>query len=161
MKTTIILDDDLYKKLENRPTMSSGEAVLGFGDQALERYGSTRKLSLLINEKLRGLKEPRRVERKRKRRTYRLGRDLSPEQIDRLVEGEFGGGGRVSVIDTNVLVYDTFEDTSRHAEARALLDSLLEWRVPTVVFVEFVAFLSRTFWLRLSWSSASGSPRCG
>ena len=50
----------------------------------------------------------------------------------------------MSVIDTNVLVYDTFEDTSRHAEARALLDSLPEWRVPTVVFVEFAAFLNRS-----------------
>ncbi|RLE86688.1 MAG: hypothetical protein DRJ49_07470, partial [Thermoprotei archaeon] len=38
VKTTIILEDDLYKELVK---------------EALERYGTTRKLSKLINEMLR------------------------------------------------------------------------------------------------------------
>jgi len=43
VKTTIILDDDLYKALVK---------------EALEKYGSTRKLSKLINEKLRAYTAP-------------------------------------------------------------------------------------------------------
>ncbi|MGB9760665.1 MAG: PIN domain-containing protein [Thermoproteota archaeon] len=46
-------------------------------------------------------------------------------------------------MDTNVLIYDTFEDTVYHKEARSLLDSLLEWNVPSVVIIEFVAFLNK------------------
>jgi predicted nucleic acid-binding protein len=46
-------------------------------------------------------------------------------------------------LDTNVLIYDTFEDTVYHKEARSLLDSLLEWNVPSVVIIEFVAFLNK------------------
>ncbi|MCX8189127.1 MAG: hypothetical protein N3F64_05400 [Nitrososphaeria archaeon] len=38
VKTTIVLEDDLYKELVK---------------EALEKYGTTRKLSKLINEKLR------------------------------------------------------------------------------------------------------------
>jgi len=44
VKTTIILDDDLYKALVK---------------EALEKYGSTRKLSKLINEKLRAYTAPK------------------------------------------------------------------------------------------------------
>lgn len=49
----------------------------------------------------------------------------------------------MTILDTNVLIYDTFEDTVYHKEARSLLDSLLEWNVPSVVIIEFVAFLNK------------------
>jgi len=51
-KTTIILDDDLYKALVK---------------EALEKYGSTRKLSKLINEKLRAYTVPEKRWRRRGR----------------------------------------------------------------------------------------------
>jgi len=69
MKTTIILDDDLYKELVQ---------------EALEKYGTTRKLSLLINEKLKG--GVRRGGRGKEGLSVRIGRDLKPEEINRLVE---------------------------------------------------------------------------
>ena len=68
MKTTITLEDELYKKLVK---------------EALERYGSTRKLSLLINEKLKkceGLEGPKR------RTTFRLGKKLTFRKIEELIE---------------------------------------------------------------------------
>jgi predicted nucleic acid-binding protein len=46
-------------------------------------------------------------------------------------------------VDTNVLIYDTFEDTSYHEDARRILDSLPEWRIPSIVLVEYIAFLNR------------------
>jgi predicted nucleic acid-binding protein len=46
-------------------------------------------------------------------------------------------------VDTNVLIYDTFEDTSHHEDARRILDSLPEWRIPSIVLVEYIAFLNR------------------
>jgi len=71
VKTTIILDDELYKELVK---------------EALEKYGTTRKLSELINEKLRmkifsekPIKEPK------KRLHVRLGKKLSPEKIEKLI----------------------------------------------------------------------------
>lgn len=75
VKTTIILDDNLYKELVR---------------EALERYGSTRKLSRLINEKLREAmaKHPGGTgEEGEKRIRIRLGKVLPPEEIERLVEG--------------------------------------------------------------------------
>jgi len=69
MKTTIILDDDLYKQLVQ---------------EALEKYGTTRKLSLLINEKLKG--GERKGRRGKEGLSIRIGRDLKPEEIDRLTE---------------------------------------------------------------------------
>jgi|YelNatPaOPRAMG01_1025707.scaffolds.fasta_scaffold206906_2 hypothetical protein len=69
MKTTIILDDDLYKQLVQ---------------EALEKYGTTRKLSLLINEKLKG--GGRKGRRGKEGLSIRIGRDLKPEEIDRLTE---------------------------------------------------------------------------
>ncbi len=74
VKTTIILDDDLYKELVR---------------EALERYGSTRKLSKLINEKLReAMSMPLggAGEEDRKRISIRLGKALPPEEIERLEE---------------------------------------------------------------------------
>ena len=49
----------------------------------------------------------------------------------------------MTVVDTNVLIYDTFEDTSYHENARRILDSLSEWRIPSIVLVEYIAFLNR------------------
>ncbi len=46
-----------------------------------------------------------------------------------------------AVIDTNVLVYDTFEDSVYHEEAKKLLDDLDEWIIPTIVIHEYVWIL--------------------
>lgn len=46
-----------------------------------------------------------------------------------------------AVIDTNVLVYDTFSDSLYHKEAAALLDSLDTWVIPLIVIYEYVWFL--------------------
>ncbi len=43
-----------------------------------------------------------------------------------------------AVIDTNVLVYDTFEDSIYHEEAKKLLDSLDKWILPLLVVHEYV-----------------------
>jgi uncharacterized protein (UPF0335 family) len=71
VKTTVILDDDLYKRLV---------------EEAIERYGSTRTLSRLINEKLRearGLGEGS----KARRSTVRLGKELKAEEIEEMIDG--------------------------------------------------------------------------
>ena len=44
------------------------------------------------------------------------------------------------VIDTNVLIYDTFEDTEFHKRAEELLESLDRWYVPAIVVQEYVWF---------------------
>ncbi len=44
------------------------------------------------------------------------------------------------VIDTNVLIYDTFEDTEFHSEAEGTLESLDRWYVPAIVMQEHVWF---------------------
>ena len=49
----------------------------------------------------------------------------------------------MSVVDTNVLIYDTFEDSEFHEEAKELLDSTLEWEIPTVVIIELVAVMNK------------------
>ncbi len=74
VKTTVIIDDDLYKKLI---------------DECVRRYGSTRKLSKLINEKIRLAYKYEQIldnEKKVKKVRLRLGRDLSPEEIEKLIE---------------------------------------------------------------------------
>jgi len=43
-----------------------------------------------------------------------------------------------AVIDTNVLVFDTFEDSEHCEEASSLLDSLEEWFIPSMVVHEYV-----------------------
>ncbi|ADC65023.1 PilT protein domain protein [Ferroglobus placidus DSM 10642] len=43
-----------------------------------------------------------------------------------------------AIIDTNVLVYDTFEDSEYHKEARRLLNGLDIWMIPTIVLHEYV-----------------------
>ncbi len=43
-----------------------------------------------------------------------------------------------AVVDTNVLVYDTFEDSVHHERAKELLDDLDRWVIPTIVIHEYV-----------------------
>lgn len=45
-----------------------------------------------------------------------------------------------AIIDTNVLVFDTFEDSEFHREATSGLDSLDGWDLPSMVFHELVWF---------------------
>ena len=45
-----------------------------------------------------------------------------------------------AVIDTNVLVFDTFEDSEFHAEASGRLDSIEKWHLPDIVFHELMWF---------------------
>ena len=68
VKTTIILKDELYKQLVK---------------EALEKYGTTKKLSLLINEKL-----EESVARKPKKMwtTVKVKRRLTPRDIEKLIE---------------------------------------------------------------------------
>ena len=49
----------------------------------------------------------------------------------------------MTIVDTNILIYDTFKDTAHHKEARKLLDSLPKWNIPSIVLIEFIAFLNR------------------
>ncbi len=74
VKTTVLLDDEVYKNLVK---------------EALERYGSTRKLSLLINEKLRG-NEPPATAAVRRRRTVKLGRKLTERELEETIERTWG-----------------------------------------------------------------------
>ena len=46
-----------------------------------------------------------------------------------------------AVVDTNVLVFDTFEDSGSHVEAAEALDALEEWVIPGIVFHEYVWFM--------------------
>jgi len=46
-----------------------------------------------------------------------------------------------AVVDTNVLIFDTFEDSEFHIEAMKLLDSLKRWMLPSIVFHEYVWFM--------------------
>jgi predicted nucleic acid-binding protein len=43
-------------------------------------------------------------------------------------------------VDTNVLVFDTFEDSEFHDEAAALLDSMEKWCIPDMSLHEFLWF---------------------
>lgn len=45
-----------------------------------------------------------------------------------------------AIIDTNVLVFDTFEDSEFHREASSGLDSLDGWGLPSMVFHELAWF---------------------
>jgi predicted nucleic acid-binding protein len=45
-----------------------------------------------------------------------------------------------AVVDTNVLLFDTFEDSEHHAEAASGLDSLDGWGLPDMVLHELVWF---------------------
>lgn len=78
VKTTIILDDELYKELVN---------------ESIAEYGSTRKLSLLINRKLRSdrAKTPG---KKPKIRPIRLGRRITEKEIAEAIEAGWDGAIR-------------------------------------------------------------------
>ena len=45
------------------------------------------------------------------------------------------------VVDTNVLIFDTFEDSEHHADARERLDTTDEWYLPSIVFHEYFWFM--------------------
>lgn len=45
-----------------------------------------------------------------------------------------------AVVDTNVLIFDTFEDSEFHTEASNELDSAERWYLPEIVFHEFMWF---------------------
>ncbi len=46
-----------------------------------------------------------------------------------------------AVIDTNVIIYDVFEDSLYHKEASSILNLLEIWIIPTIVIHEFIWFL--------------------
>jgi len=69
VKTTIILEDQLYKRLVN---------------EAIEEYGSTRKLSLLINRKLKQSGTAKREKVKKIR--VRLGHKLTEKELENAIE---------------------------------------------------------------------------
>ena len=75
VKTTVILDDDLYEELVR---------------EALRRYGSTRRLSRLINEILREGLHGVRERGGWGRLTVKLGKPRSPEDVERLAEEGWG-----------------------------------------------------------------------
>ncbi|MHC1628551.1 MAG: PIN domain-containing protein [Candidatus Nezhaarchaeales archaeon] len=56
-----------------------------------------------------------------------------------------------AVIDTNVLIFDTFMDSEHYREASSLLDSMQEWLIPSLVVHEYVWALRG---LRLSFEEA-------
>ncbi len=47
---------------------------------------------------------------------------------------------RGAVIDTNVLIFDTFEDSEFHSAATTKLDSMDRWYIPSIVFHELIWF---------------------
>ena len=72
VKTTILLDDDLYRKLVQ---------------ESVKRYGTTKKLSKLINEKLRQSPRAEGEEKGRKQRLrLSLGRMLSEKELQEKIE---------------------------------------------------------------------------
>jgi len=46
-----------------------------------------------------------------------------------------------AVIDTNVLIFDTFEDSQLHTEAHSRLDGLERWLIPSTVLHEYLSFM--------------------
>jgi len=72
VKITIVLDDDLYRRLV---------------EESIKKYGSTRKLSRLINEKLRQTQLPT---KRSERTTMTLGRKLTDGELNTLIEGAWG-----------------------------------------------------------------------
>jgi len=68
-KTTVLLDDELYRELVQ---------------ESLEKYGSTRKLSRVLNEKLREARRTSRVLRT-KRSTVKLGVKLDEYRLHRML----------------------------------------------------------------------------
>ncbi len=71
VKTTIILDDCIYKKLI---------------DESIEKYGTAKKLSVLINEKLRNYDKMKNPDKDKLKLTYKPGRKLSNAEINQAKE---------------------------------------------------------------------------
>lgn len=70
VKTTIMLEDELYRELV---------------DESVREYGSTRKLSLLINKRLKASRaKPHR--RKIQITPIRLGRKITEKEIENAIE---------------------------------------------------------------------------
>ncbi len=44
------------------------------------------------------------------------------------------------MLDTNVLIFDTFEDSEFHLQAASTLDSIERWTLPGIVFHELIWF---------------------
>lgn len=81
VKTTIVLEDGLYRDLVN---------------ESVREYGSTRKLSLLINRKLRNAEVSER-HKKTKRLTIKLGRKITEKEIEKALQKGFDDAIRWSV----------------------------------------------------------------
>ncbi|MBP1357368.1 MAG: PIN domain-containing protein [Sulfolobus sp.] len=45
-----------------------------------------------------------------------------------------------AVVDTNVIIFDLFEDSEHHKEASEILDKLSSWVIPDIVVHELVWF---------------------
>ena len=45
-----------------------------------------------------------------------------------------------AILDTNVLIFDTFEDSEFHAEAASALDAIEKWCIPSTAIHEYVWF---------------------
>ena len=71
VKTTVILDDELYKQLVK---------------EALEKYGTTRKLSFLINQKLKGRIEMKEEKKKIMEEMKEL--EMMGEEEEKMVKDE-------------------------------------------------------------------------
>ena len=69
VKTTVMLEDDLYKELV---------------DESVREYGSTRKLSVVINRRLRGVRAN--AKKTHHRLTIRYGRKLTEKDIQKAIE---------------------------------------------------------------------------
>ncbi len=67
VKTTIILDDSIYKELI---------------DESIEKYGTAKKLSLIINDKLRNYNKIKHTDNDKLKLTYKLGRKLTNTEIN-------------------------------------------------------------------------------
>ena len=51
------------------------------------------------------------------------------------------------LVDTNVLVYDTIEDSDHHQEAKNIIDEASEIYIPSIVIHEFIWILLRRLYL--------------
>ncbi|MHA1522516.1 MAG: PIN domain-containing protein [Promethearchaeota archaeon] len=45
-----------------------------------------------------------------------------------------------AIIDTNILIYDTIEDSIHHQESQELLNNLSSWQIPIIVMYEYIWF---------------------
>ena len=46
-----------------------------------------------------------------------------------------------AVLDTNVLIFDTFDDSQLYEDAHSKLNSLGRWFIPSMVFHEYIWFM--------------------